>query len=172
MKNKVAIGEVVSPSGFKGHFRINSFTEKKENFFKYGPVFINDELNKINLVKIKSLKEMFIVSCKNITTKEQVDNIRGSLIFTERAKLPNLNQDSFYYHDLIDMKVINEKNVNLGNVVSVNNYGADDIIEIKGKSSNDTNLIPINKNFIIEIKLNEKEILVKNIDGYLNEKNI
>ena len=65
MKNKVAIGEVVSPSGFKGHFRINSFTEKKENFFKYGPVFINDELNKINLVKIKSLKEMFIVSCEN-----------------------------------------------------------------------------------------------------------
>ena len=99
-------------------------------------------------------------------------NIRGSLIFTERAKLPNLNQDSFYYHDLIDMKVINEKNVNLGNVVSVNNYGADDIIEIKGKSSNDTNLIPINKKFIIEIKLNEKEILVKNIDGYLNEKSI
>jgi 16S rRNA processing protein RimM len=172
MKNKVAIGEVVSPSGFKGHFRINSFTEKKENFFKYGPVFINDELNKINLVKIKSFKEMFIVSCENITTKEQVDNIRGSLIFTERAKLPNLNQDSFYYHDLIDMKVINEKNVNLGNVVSVNNYGADDIIEIKSNSSNDTNLIPINKKFIIEIRLNEKEILVKNIDGYLNEKNI
>jgi ribosomal 30S subunit maturation factor RimM len=60
----------------------------------------------------------------------------------------------------------------LGNVVSVNNYGAYDIIEIKSNSSNDTNLIPINKKFIIEIRLNEKEILVKNIDGYLNEKNI
>ena len=34
MKNKVAIGEVVSPSGFKGQFKIKSFTEKKDNFFK------------------------------------------------------------------------------------------------------------------------------------------
>ena len=32
--------------------------------------------------------------------------------------------------------------------------------------------LKINKKFIIEIKLNEKEILVKNIDGYLNEKSI
>ena len=35
MNNKVAIGEVVSPSGFKGQFKIKSFTEKKDNFLAF-----------------------------------------------------------------------------------------------------------------------------------------
>ncbi len=172
MKNKVAIGEVVSPSGFKGHFKIKSFTEKKEDIFKYGPVSIDNKFKETNLVKIKSLKEMFVVSCDGIISEEQANEIRGAIIFTDREKLPDLNQEIFYHHDLVKMKVINEKNKYLGKVISVNNYGADDIIEIESETDKVINLIPINKKFVTEIRLKEKEILVKNIEGYLNEENI
>ena len=78
MKNKVAIGEVVSPSGFKGQFKIKSFTEKKDNIFKYGPLSISDKFIDIKLVKIKTSKDMFVVSYEKITSKEEVEKIRGS----------------------------------------------------------------------------------------------
>ena len=172
MNNKVAIGEVVSPSGFKGQFKIKSFTEKKDNFFKYGPVSIGSKFTGIKITKIKNTKDMFVVSCENIATKEAAEEIRGALIFVDREILPNLDSsETFYFHDLINMKVYNENNNFLGKVISVDNYGSDDVIEIKD-DNNVTILISLNEKFINQIKLSENKILVKNIEGYFDEKNI
>ena len=172
MNNKVAIGEVVSPSGFKGQFKIKSFTEKKDNFFKYGPVSIGSKFTGIKISKIKNTKDMFVVSCENIATKEAAEEIRGALIFVDREILPNLDSsETFYFHDLINMKVYNENNNFLGKVISVDNYGSDDVIEIKD-DNNVTILISLNEKFINQIKLSENKILVKNIEGYFDEKNI
>lgn len=172
MNNKVAIGEVVSPSGFKGQFKIKSFTEKKDNFFKYGPVSIGSKFTGIKITKIKNAKDMFVVSCENIATKEAAEEIRGALIFVDREILPSLdNNKTFYFHDLINMNVYNENNNFLGKVISVDNYGSDDVIEIKD-DNNATILISLNEKFINQIKLSENKILVKNIEGYFDEKNI
>jgi ribosomal 30S subunit maturation factor RimM len=69
------------------------------------------------------------------------------------------------------MKVYNENNNFLGKVISVDNYGSDDVIEIKD-DNNVTILISLNEKFINQIKLSENKILVKNIEGYFDEKNI
>jgi ribosomal 30S subunit maturation factor RimM len=69
------------------------------------------------------------------------------------------------------MNVYNENNNFLGKVVSVDNYGSDDVIEIKD-DNNGTILISLNEKFINQIKLSENKILVKNIEGYFDEKNI
>ena len=115
---------------------------------------------------------MFVVSCENIATKEAVEEIRGALIFVDREILPNLDSNEiFYFHDLINMNVYNENNNFLGKVISVDNYGSDDVIEIKN-DNNVTILISLNKKFINQIKLSENKILVKNIEGYFDEKNI
>ena len=173
MKNKVAIGEVVSPSGFKGQFKIKSFTEKKDNIFKYGPLSISDKFIDIKLVKIKTSKDMFVVSYEKITSKEEVEKIRGSKILIDREKLPAIDdQETFYHYDLIDMSVYDEKNNYLGKVITVDNFGSDDVVEIKSDLSDDSILISLNKKFINKIDLIKNKILVKNVEGYFNEKNI
>ena len=70
------------------------------------------------------------------------------------------------------MNVYDEKNIYLGTVISIDNYGSDDVIEIKSDVSDSTMLISLNKKFIDQIDLIEKKILVKNVEGYFNEKNI
>jgi len=173
MENKVAIGEVVSPSGFKGQFKIKSFTEKKDDFFKYGPISISDKFVDINLIKIKSSKDMFVVSYDKITTKEEAEEIRGAIILVDREKLPAIdNNNTFYHYDLMNMNVFDEISTYLGKVISIDNYGSDDVIEIKSDASDSTMLISLNKKFIDQIDLIEKKILVKNVKGYSNEKNI
>ena len=49
---------------------------------------------------------MFVVSYEKITSKEEVEKIRGSKILIDREKLPAIdNQETFYHYDLIDMSV-------------------------------------------------------------------
>ena len=173
MKNKVVIGEIVAPSGFKGQFRIKSFTEKKDDFFKYGPFTIGSKFIDIKFKKIRSSKDMFITCCDEITTEAEANELRGEVILIERDKLPIIrDKEKFYHHDLINLEVFDEINNLLGVVISIDNYGSDDILEIKMKNLDDNILISINEKFINKIDLIQKKIFVKNIDGYKNEKNI
>jgi len=70
------------------------------------------------------------------------------------------------------MPVYDEKNNYLGKVITVDNFGSDDVAEIKSDVSDDTTLISLNKKFLNKIDLIENKILVKNVEGYFNEKNI
>ena len=116
---------------------------------------------------------MFVVSYEKITSKEEVEKIRGSKILIDREKLPAIdNQETFYHYDLIAMSVYDEKNNYLGKVITVDNFGSDDVVEIKSDLSDDTILISLNKKFINKIDLIKNKILVKNVEGYFNEKNI
>jgi|TARA_B110000967_G_scaffold209012_1_gene263291 16S rRNA processing protein RimM len=173
MKNKVVIGEVVAPSGFKGQFKIKSFTEKKDDFFKYGPFTIGNKFIDIKFTKIRSSKDMFIVCCDEVKTEAEADGLRDEVILIERNKLPIIREkEKFYHHDLINLEVFDEINNFLGTVIAIDNYGSDDIIEIKMKNLDENILISINEKFINKIDLSQKKIFVKNIDGYKNEKNI
>ena len=80
--------------------------------------------------------------------------------------MPELNDEEYYWHDLVGMEVIDiTNNDNLGIVSEVVNHGSNDILEIKpSKSSVDENLrkIPYVKDvFIKKVKLNENIIEVE-----------
>ena len=82
-------------------------------------------------------------------------------LFLDKNDLPEL-EDGYYWHELIGMKVINLDGNTLGEVIAINNYGSNDILEVKTKKKK--LLIPFVKNRIIfDI---EKEKKVINVDWY------
>jgi 16S rRNA processing protein RimM len=76
-----------------------------------------------------------------------------------------LEDGSFYFYELINAEVF-EKDELLGKVLSVQNYGSGDLINVK---HNDKEiLIPLNKEFIKKIDIANKRVEVELIDGFLN----
>ena len=55
---------------------------------------------------------------------------------------------------------------NIGNVISVNNFGAGDLIEVKINKKNI--YIPMNKDNLVSIDINCKKIIVNPISGIIN----
>ena len=62
---------------------------------------------------------------------------------------------------------IRDRDNNIGRVVSVSNYGSNDIIEIDLKQKKEKILIPFNKNCIDVVDIENNLIKVKNIEGYM-----
>ena len=52
------------------------------------------------------------------------------LVSVPRDSLPALPAGEYYWHDLIDLPVVDEAGAAVGTVVSVENYGASDVLEI------------------------------------------
>ena len=168
MTKKVVIGQVKAAHGLKGQFKIETYTEEPNNFFVYGAVYIGDQDKGITLTKHKSIRNGFLVSCESIKSRTEVDRIIKNYIYIFPDQLPKINtKENIYHHDLVDLSVLDESDNTIGRVISVSNYGSDDIIEIDLKQKKEKLLIPFNKNCIDFIDLDNNLIKVKNIEGYM-----
>ncbi|NCV31191.1 MAG: 16S rRNA processing protein RimM, partial [Rhodobacteraceae bacterium] len=66
----------------------------------------------------------------------------GTKLFVPRSRLPDLPDDEYYYSDLEGLEVFDTGGAALGQVKSVHNHGASDLLEIKLPNSNATVLLP------------------------------
>ena len=138
MSKFIVVGEVRGVHGLKGFFKITSFTENPENIFKFKSFNIGKNYSSINLKKIKVLPNGYIVSCKEVDTREKSELIVGSLIEIESSELPEINNHKkYYFHELINLEVKDENEKKLGTVCSVENYGSADLIEVRNKDQKD-----------------------------------
>jgi 16S rRNA processing protein RimM len=168
MNKKVVIGQVKAAHGLKGQFKIQTYTEEPNNIFSYGFVYIGDQYQRVVLNKHKSIKNEFLVSCEEIKSRTDVDKIIKNNIYIFSDQLPKVNtKDNIYYHDLMNLSVIDENSEIIGKVISVSNYGSSDIVEIDLKQKKESLLIPFNKNYIDVIDAENTFLKVKNIKGYM-----
>ena len=167
MPQLVVIGEVRAVHGLKGHFKITSYTQTPDDFFRFGPYRLGKDYANIYLKKIKDLKTGYIVSCDQINTRELAEKIVGMTIETNQSCLPQINKlNQIYYHQLINLIIKTEDGKNIGKVISVQNFGSSDLLEIRKKNRKDF-FIPISDSTVKKVDLNKKIIIVKNINNYV-----
>ena len=68
--------------------------------------------------------------------------------------------------ELVGMEVFDKSGNKLGFVIGVSNNGANDLLSVKTKSKK-ISLIPFVKAIVTEVKLNEKKIVINNLEGLL-----
>jgi len=102
------------------------FYVKTEN----GIVLTDKEGHQAIEVHVLSRKGDFVLaSIKGITDRTAAEAFKGLNLYIHRDQLPE-DKNAFYYCDLIGMTVLENGHL-FGTVVSVQNYGAGDVIEVK-----------------------------------------
>ena len=69
-------------------------------------------------------------------------------------------------NDLIGSKVVHKNGNFIGNVISVDNFGAGDLIETIYKENNI--YIPLNDENVLSVNIKNKKIIVNPIKGIIN----
>ncbi len=158
----VLIGKIAMAHGIKGLVKIQSFTKNPGDFVIYGPIF-DDNQNELKIKIDRVLQNGIVLSqIENVSDRTAAEKLRGLNLYVKRDKLPETdNTDSFYAHDLIGLNVFDEDNNDLGSVISVQNYGAGDILEIGAKEN--SKLVLFHNNFVKSIDLQNKKIVIYNV---------
>lgn len=66
-----------------------------------------------------------------VTDRAGAEALRGMEIVVPRSALPPLDEGEYYHVDLLGLPVVDEAETPLGHVVTVENHGAGDVIEIE-----------------------------------------
>ena len=138
----ILVGRVAGAFGVKGEVRITTFTADPLSLTAYGPLSRKDGSAGLTITSARAAKGGLIARAREIATPEEADRLRGLELFVPREALPETDdEDEFYLTDLVGLTAVDQAGALLGKVVSVENYGAGDLIEVKPAGGGQTWLI-------------------------------
>ncbi|MGL5784547.1 MAG: ribosome maturation factor RimM [Alphaproteobacteria bacterium] len=160
----IVVGKIVAPHGLQGAVKIKSFTENPLTLFSYPYLLISEETPPLKIKKHKPDKEKgtYIVMVEGIPSRTQAEALHGQLLHVSKEMLPSLDEETFYYKDLVGLEVRKPDGHAGGRVYAVHQVGESDVLEIlpQGKDKKASFLIPFTRDFVPEINLSEKFIVL------------
>ncbi|MCV2525649.1 MAG: ribosome maturation factor RimM [Candidatus Lightella neohaematopini] len=166
--NPIIVGKIGSTYGIFGWLKLYSFTRKKTDIFSYQPLFINitnSNWKKLEINSWKFIRNYIILKINNINSKENAKFLTNYYIFIDKKQLPLLNNNEYYWLDIIGLTVVNTKNYFLGIVSDIIETKANDVLVINKNISDHFNIykrfIPYLQDKIIkEINIKSRIITV------------
>ncbi len=172
MDKQIRIGLIVNTQGLKGEVRVYSLTDYKERFEELKEVYIGESTEiKLDIEHVKYKKNLVILKFKGLNSINDVEKYRDNYIYIKEESLRKLPEDSYYIVDIIGSEVYDDKNNYLGKLSDVIQNSAQDIYVISLDESIKTNqntlLVPVVKEFIKNVDVENKIIKITLIEGML-----
>jgi 16S rRNA processing protein RimM len=167
MSDKISVGAIAGSYGVRGELRIKSYTAVPEDIESYSPLSSEDGKRSYTLALVRPIKNGFVARITDVTTKEEADALRGTILYARRDQLPSLPDDEFYHADLIGLAVYDTGGTLLGKVKTVQNHGADDLLELQLAGSSATVFLPFTKAAVPTVDLASGRIVADPPDGIL-----
>ena len=135
MKNdkNVFVGKVSSPHGIKGWLKVISYTDPIENILSYKEWFIINEGGSKKTFSIEDSRiqgKKIIVKLDGIEDRDSAEDLKNKEILVSRIDLPKLEENTFYWNDLLDLSVLDQKGKQIGKVDSLFETGSNDVLVI------------------------------------------
>lgn len=162
----IVVGVLKGAHGVRGDVRVKSFTADPDALFTYGPLL--DESGKVVLTpkSARPGKDHFIVRAEEQKQKEDWDGLRGTLLHVPRASLPDAEEDEFYIEDLVGLAVFAGGDAPTGKVKSVQNFGADDLLEIQLASQGATVMVPFTLADVPTVDIAAGRVVIPDLDAW------
>ncbi len=169
----ICIGAVAGSFGVRGEVRLKSFAAVPEDIAAYGALTPEGQTPGGGADHTVTLtgqtKGGFTARLSGISTKEEADAMRGVRLMVARSKLPSLPDDEFYHADLVGLAVHDTGGVLLGEVKTVMNHGASDLLEIALPGSPETVLLPFTQMSVPTVDLAGRRIVADPPEGLFSD---
>lgn len=162
----VLIGKIVGIHGIKGNTKLHSYAESLAVFKSGSSILIRDLRGREAHFEINWVKPhtgIPLLSLKGITNRDEAKPLIGGELFIPQSELPELDEDTYYWRDLIGLEVYTQAEEFLGRIEAVIETGSNDVYVVK-KGMAEV-LIPALESVVMEIDLQRKRMRVDLPEG-------
>ena len=151
----VRVGQIVGTFGLKGQLKVVPLTDYMERFEVGSRLLLKGEWVEVEKMAIHKNRPLIrLAGVHNLAAAEAL-----KWEYLEAIGRPELDDDEYLTEDLLDLRVVTDTGEELGVVNDVMNYPAHEVLVV-GEI-----MIPLVKEFVKEIDLDEERITVHLIPG-------
>ncbi|PLV60368.1 ribosome maturation factor RimM [Thermotoga sp. KOL6] len=166
INERIPIGKVVNTHGLKGEVKLFPYTNSEEILGNLSEVVLYNKEKKVfyhlSVESIRRMNKLFLVRFDTIDTIEAAERIKGCEVFIKYEELPPLQEDEYYFYEILGCDVFYDSGENVGKVVDIIETGSNDVLVVKNQKKE--TLIPMTKDWIIKIDKGEKKIVARKLE--------
>ena len=165
----IPIGKVIRPHGLEGLLRILSFAQSEKSFLDSVTIFLKPSSEKpreYSLVSLRPHKKNFLLKLQDVNSVEDAEKFKGAEILIRKDSLSKKNDDEYFWHELIGLRVYLETDKYIGTIKHILPTGGNDIY-IVGEGEEEI-FIPAIHDVVKKIDLPNKKMIISEIEGLLD----
>tara|TARA_S200000501_G_scaffold341405_1_gene350750 strand:+ start:767 stop:1306 length:540 start_codon:yes stop_codon:yes gene_type:complete len=170
----LVVGLITSPQGINGEIKIKSLSDFEERFIIPGKRWIQKDKEIPRELELtsgfkKPGKESFIITFREITNRNQAENLKGYKVLVKVDSIPKLNNDEFHLTQLVNLEVKISENNQLkiiGKIINLENE-RNNLLVIQLSKNNKKVLIPFVKEIVPVVDIKNKFIIITPPSGLL-----
>ena len=141
----VTLAAVAGAHGVTGEVRLKLFAESVDSLKRHKSY----NGGALTLKSVRAHKGGAIARFAEINDRNAAEALRSTLLTVLRSELPALADGEYYHSDLIGLRCVSTEGEDLGTCISVENFGAGDILEIE-KPDGKRFMVPMNAQAVPE----------------------
>lgn len=160
------IGKITGVFGVRGELRIYSMAEDPMFFQPGSRVMLRENggwYADYTILTVKPHKNILRVGFREIADRDAAEALVGHDLFIPRSELPETDDDTWYWCDLIGLDVFDTYDHCIGRVTAMIDTGSNDVFVVK--DGTDETLVPFIQSVVIEIDLENRRMVVDLPEG-------
>lgn len=127
----LAVGVIVNVHGLRGEVRVELHTDFPERYAPGVVLLMGEELKPMVIRSARPHKNQMLVQFEDVASREAAEALRGQWLFVHQDDAAQLDEDTYWIHELIGLTVQTEEGELLGRLDDVLETGANDVYIIK-----------------------------------------
>jgi len=166
------VGKIVNTQGIKGELKVLLQTDFPETRFQKGNklVLIDPDKKTELIVEVefgRLQKNVYIVKFVGFNDINLVEKYKGWMLKVPASALLELEDDQYYYHEIIGCTVVTEDGETLGTVTDILTPGANDVWVVTRPLGKPV-LLPVIDDVVLKVDIPAKKILVYIMEGLID----
>jgi len=162
------LGHITRLHGIKGEVILYLDVDDPAKYQKLESVLVETKQGLIPffIETIRIRENQATIKFDDIDSIEEAEKLKSCKLYLPLENLPELNDDQFYFHEIIGFHIIDKALGRLGEIVNVYESGAQELIVVnyKGKEL----LVPMHDDLIVGIDKKEKVLEVDLPEGLVD----
>ncbi len=166
----IPIGKIVGAHSLNGTSRVYSYAESLSVFKPNSDIILRsrdgqEKTYEINWVKAHT--RGVLMALKGVSDRTQAEKLIGCELLIERASLPEPEDGTYYWFDLIGLSVFTTEDKLLGRIESIITTGSNDVYVVRPPDGDEQDevLIPAVESVVIDIDLARRKMQVDMPEG-------
>ncbi|MFW5659080.1 MAG: ribosome maturation factor RimM [Bacteroidota bacterium] len=166
------LGRLLRPHGIRGEFKAYFDVQHLEDYLGLDVVFVQagprQAPTKHSVTNVRHDKgQVVILELETVTSRDQAEALSKRELYLPEDFLPELDETTFYYHEVPGLTVVDTKLGTIGKAIDVVEQPAQDLLRVKHAETGKEVLIPMTEAFVPRIDREAGQLFTNLPDGLL-----
>lgn len=166
----VLVGRVAGAHGIRGCLKVRSYAESTALYRTGQPILLDRPDGLIATLTVDGVHPHgrgLLLTLESVTDRSQAENLVGSLLYVDKSRLPALEEDTYYWSDLVGLRVYDAAGSLLGRLDRVIPTPGNDVYVVKGDDGGGTRevLVPAIGEVVLRVDIGNGIMIVNPPEG-------